>query len=108
MIYPLVQELADDDIPVAVICQVLGFTKQGFYALKKRGLSHRDWDTAHLIAAIRQIHDEDPELGAERVWEELTLDRGIEVGLNRVARAFGYPPSPSAGFALCVSLVSQC
>lgn len=42
----------------------------------------RDWENAHLIAQIRQIHDEDPELGAERVWEELTLDRGIEVGLN--------------------------
>jgi len=86
MIYPLVQELADDDIPVAVTCRVLGFTKQGFYSWKKRGLSHRDWENAHLIAAIRQIHDEDPELGAERVWEELTLDRGIEVGLNRVER----------------------
>ncbi len=28
MIYPLVLELADDRIPVAVACRVLGFSKQ--------------------------------------------------------------------------------
>lgn len=65
---------------------MLGFTKQGFYAWHKRGLSHRDWENAHLIAQICQIQGEDPELGAERVWEELTLDRGVKVGLNRVER----------------------
>ena len=86
MMFPLVQELADDGIPVAVTCRVLGFTKQGFYAWKKRGISHRDWDNALLVDLIRQIHSEDPELGAERVWEELTLDRGVVVGLNRVER----------------------
>ena len=31
MIYPLVRELADDDIPVAVTCRVLGFSKQAYY-----------------------------------------------------------------------------
>ena len=31
MIYPLVQELAAEKIPVAVTCRVLGFTKQAFY-----------------------------------------------------------------------------
>lgn len=86
MMFPLVQELADDRIPVAVTCRVLGFTKQGFYAWKKRGISHRDWGNALLVDLIRQIHSEDPELGAERVWEELTLDRGVVVGLNRVER----------------------
>ena len=28
MIYPLVRELAAENIPVAVTCRVLGFTKQ--------------------------------------------------------------------------------
>ena len=86
MIYPLVQELADDRIAVAVTCRVLGFTKQGFYAWRKRGVSSRDWLNAHLVTLIRQIHAEDPELGAERVWEDLTLDRGVTVGLNRVEK----------------------
>ena len=86
MMYPLVQELAADSIPVAVTCRVLDFTKQGFYAWRKRGVSARDWHNAHLVALIRQIHAEDPELGAERVWEELTLGRSVRVGLNRVER----------------------
>jgi hypothetical protein len=31
MMYPLVQDLASDTIPVAVTCRVLGFSKQAFY-----------------------------------------------------------------------------
>jgi len=31
MMYPLVLDLADDKIPVAVTCRVLGFSKQAFY-----------------------------------------------------------------------------
>lgn len=60
MIYPLVQEAADDRIPVAVTCRVLGFTNQGFYVWRKRGVSSRDWLNAHLVTLIRQIHAEDP------------------------------------------------
>mgnify|MGYP000069998548 CR=1 FL=1 len=92
--FPLVHELADDSIPVAVTCRVLGFTKQGFYAWKKRGVSHRDWKDVNLIELIRQIHAEDPELGAERVWIELTLDRVVTVGLNRLERLMGGESNP--------------
>ena len=31
MIYPLVRELAAENIPVAVTCRALGFSKQAFY-----------------------------------------------------------------------------
>lgn len=31
MIYPLVRDLADDGIPVAVTCRVLRFSKQAYY-----------------------------------------------------------------------------
>lgn len=31
MMYPLVLDLAADNIPVTVTCRVLGFTKQAFY-----------------------------------------------------------------------------
>ena len=44
MMFPLVLDLAADGIAVAVACRVLGFTKQAFYAWKKRPFSDRDWD----------------------------------------------------------------
>ncbi len=31
MMYPLVDDLAVDGIPVAVTCRVLGFSKQAYY-----------------------------------------------------------------------------
>lgn len=34
MMYPLVLDLADDNIPVAVTCRVLGFSNQAFYQWK--------------------------------------------------------------------------
>ncbi len=46
MTYPLVLELADDGIPVAVTCRVLGFSKQAFYAWRASPVSQRDWDDA--------------------------------------------------------------
>src|ERR1700712_3737225 len=36
MMYPLVLDLADDGIPVAVTCRVLGFSKQAFYQWKQK------------------------------------------------------------------------
>ncbi len=35
MMYPLVLDLAADQIPVAVTCRVLGFSKQAFYKWKQ-------------------------------------------------------------------------
>ena len=49
MMYPLVLDLADDSIPVAVTCRVLGFSKQAFYRWKAKPVSDRDYDDAHLI-----------------------------------------------------------
>jgi len=51
MIYPLVLELADDGVPVAVACRVLGFSKQAFYRWRASPVSKRDWDDAHLTNA---------------------------------------------------------
>jgi hypothetical protein len=41
MRYPLVLDLADDGIPVAVTCRLLG-SKQAFYTWKKNPISNRD------------------------------------------------------------------
>jgi hypothetical protein len=43
MMYPLVQELAAENILAAVPCRVLGFSKQAFYECNP--VSQRDWTT---------------------------------------------------------------
>ena len=85
MRYPLVRDLAADGIPVAVTCRVLEFSKQGFYAWEQRPYSDRDWDDAHLLNQIIDIHHDDPVFGYRFIADELER-RGVRVGENRVAR----------------------
>jgi hypothetical protein len=85
MMYPLVQELAAEKIPVAVTCRVLGFTKQAFYKWCANPVSQRDWDDAHLINAAYDIHADDPAFGYRFIADELR-ERGLAVGENRVSR----------------------
>ena len=51
MMSPQVLDLAANNIPVAVTCRVLGFSRQAFYAWKADPVSRRDWDDAHLTNA---------------------------------------------------------
>lgn len=85
MMYPLVLDLAADGIPVAVTCRVLKFSKQAFYAWKRNPVTQRDWDDAHLINAVLDIHDGAPEFGYRLVADELP-EHGISAGENRVQR----------------------
>ena len=85
MMYPLVQDLADDKIPVAVTCRVLGFSKQAFYKWQTNPVSQRDWDDAHLINAAIDIHHDDPEFGYRFIADELA-DQGVQASRNRVNR----------------------
>jgi transposase InsO family protein len=85
MSYPLVEDLAADGIPVAVTCRVLGFSKQAFYAWRRRPISPRDWNDAHLINAALDIHHDDPAFGYRFIADELP-ERGITAGANRVFR----------------------
>jgi transposase InsO family protein len=85
MMYPLVLELADDGIPIAVTCRVLGFSKQAFYAWKRNPVSDRDWADAHLINAAYEIHHDDPTFGYRFIADELPA-HGITASENRVAR----------------------
>ena len=70
MMYPLVQELAADKIPVVVTCRVLGFSKQAFYKWQAAPISQRDWDDAHLINAAYDIHRDDPAFGYRFIADE--------------------------------------
>jgi putative transposase len=86
MTYPLVRDLADDGIPVAVTCRVLGFSKQAFYAWRRNPVSRRDWDDAHLLNAAVDIHAADPEFGYRFIADELAHEHAIKAGENRVQR----------------------
>ena len=85
MTYPLVLDLAADGIPVTVTCRVLGFSTQGFYKWRANPVSNRDWDDAHLIDAIIDIHGDDPEFGYRFITDELHAD-GHAASENRVQR----------------------
>ena len=85
MMYPLVGDLADDGIPVAVTCRVLGFSKQAFYQWKAKPVSQRDYDDAHLINAAVDVHHDDPEFGYRFITDELTA-HGFTASRNRVGR----------------------
>jgi len=85
MMYPLVQDLAADKIPVAVTCRVLGFSKQAFYKWQADPVSQRDWDDAHLINAAIDIHHDDPGFGYRFITDELA-ELGVRASRNRVNR----------------------
>jgi putative transposase len=55
MMFRLVRELADDNIPVAVACRVLAVSRSGFYDWCDRPASGRDYDDAVLADKIREV-----------------------------------------------------
>lgn len=71
MIYPLVLELADDGVPVAVACRVLGFSKQAFYRWRADPVTDRDWADAHLTNAAIDSHRDDPTFGYRFIADDL-------------------------------------
>lgn len=85
MTYPLVDDLAADGVPVRLACDVLGFSRQAFYAWREQPVSQRDFDDAHLVNAIIDIHGDDPEFGYRLITDELER-LGYDVGENRVQR----------------------
>ena len=72
-------------VPVAVACRVLGLSTQGYYKWLKEPVCQRDWDDAHTIDSLYEIHEDDPTLGYRFLTDELA-DAGITAGENRVAR----------------------
>jgi len=83
--YPLVQELAVDGIPVTLTCRVLGFSKQAFYKWQANPVTDREWADAHLINAALDIHHDDPAFGYRFIADQLA-ERGIVASENRVQR----------------------
>ncbi len=72
---------------VSLLCRVVGVTRQGFYAWKRRPPSERELADRKLSERIRQIYTETEEIyGAPRIHSELKLGDGVAVGKKRVAR----------------------
>ena len=72
-------------VPVAVACRVLGLSRQGYYQWLADPVCQRDWDDAHAIDALLDIHADDPTLGYRFLTDELG-DVGIVASENRVWR----------------------
>ena len=73
-------------VPVAVACRVLGLSTQGYYKWLKDPVSQRDYDDAHLIDVLYDIHEDDATLGYRFLTDELADEHGITAGENRVHR----------------------
>ena len=73
--------------PVSRLCRTLGVTRSGFYGWQRQPLSDRALADWLLSEQIRAIFDEsERSYGSPRVFKELKLDRGLQIGEKRVAR----------------------
>ncbi len=73
-------------VPVAVALRVLGLSRQGYYQWLKGPVSQRDWDDAHLIDVLYDLHADDVTLGYRFLTDELESEHGISASENRVHR----------------------
>ena len=71
MKFPLVRDLAAEGFPVRLTCGVLGFSHQAFYQWQRQPCSARDYEDAHLVNAILDVHADDPEFGYPFISDEL-------------------------------------
>jgi putative transposase len=72
---------------ISRLCKVVGVTRQGFYAWRRRGPSLRQLGDEELKRLIVQIYDGSHQTyGAVRVNDELREEHEIRVGRKRVAR----------------------
>jgi putative transposase len=85
MIYPLVTDLADEGIPVALTCRVLGFSRQGYFKWRANPICDRDLSDAYLINDAIDAHNDDPGFGYRFISDELEA-LGHEASENRVQR----------------------
>ena len=73
--------------PISLMCEMLGVSRSGYHAWRRRPPSDRTLSDAWLLERIRQIHQSNRGVyGAPRVHAELRMTHGIRVGRKRVER----------------------
>lgn len=102
MKYAWVQEHRDS-FPIALMCEVLGVSKSGFYAAEDRPPSLRAQRRARIDASVRRVHaDSHGVYGSGKVAKKLAQEEGLERACrNTVARAMremGLKSRVSKGF----------
>ena len=71
---------------MATLCRLLGVSRSGYYAWRKRPPSARACANQELTCHIREVHEQSRgTYGAPRIWAELR-DRGMVCSRKRVAR----------------------
>ena len=68
--YPLVRELADDGVPVAVTCRVLKLARQPYYRWLTDPITAREVAEAYRANALFDAHRDDPEFGHRLLADE--------------------------------------
>lgn len=82
----IVDQAARREFAVDYMCRMLGVTRQGFYAWKKRGPSRRDRDDVTLKTKIKALFDfHKGRYGVRRIHAELASG-GVRVAYKRVQR----------------------
>ena len=79
-------EAEKDYFPVATLCRLLGVSRSGSYAWRKRPPSARAWADQELMRHIRAVHEQSRgTYGAPRIWADLR-ETGVVCSRKRVAR----------------------
>jgi len=77
--------MAAERLPVQKACRLLGVSESGYYAWKTRAPSKREIRHAWLLDQIQAVHEATRgAYGARRVWAELTMGLGLQVGRSQV------------------------
>ena len=70
--YSAIDQLEEEDLPVALLCETLGVNRSAYYAWRQHALNQREQDDQRLMPKIRDIFWEHKRrYGARRISEEL-------------------------------------
>ena len=70
--YAAVDQLEEEELPVALLCETLGVSRSAYYAWRRHALSQRERDDHRLMPKVRAIFWEHKRrYGARRISEEL-------------------------------------
>lgn len=70
MTYPLVQDLAEDGVPVTVTCRVLNIARQPYYRWLANPVTDTELVEAYRANALFDAHKDDPEFGYRFLVDE--------------------------------------